>query len=233
MADIKMPYPSIARALGYTFKNEALIREALTHSSYSNENHGVRCNERLEFFGDSVLGLLTSEYLFTKYPDLPEGDLTRIRAAAVCEDSLSEISRDIGIGEFLLLGHGEMQSGGRDRKSILADAFEAVLAAIYIDGGRQEAEKFLYPRLIPRIEVSASRTGDFKSLLQQFVQQTPGEVLTYRLCGEEGPSHDKTFHVEALLGANVIGKGTGKSKRTAEQEAAYDALTLFGVIEPK
>lgn len=231
MADILLPYGEIYEALGYEFKDKSLIAEALTHSSYSNENRNAKSNERLEFFGDSVLGVLASEYLFFKYRELPEGELTKIRAAAVCEDSLSELSRDIGIGKYLLLGHGEIQGKGRERKSILADAFEAVLAAIYVDGGRSEAERFLYPRLIPKIELCAKNTKDHKSLLQQFVQQTPGEVLSYRLTGEEGPSHDKTFHVEAMLGANVIGKGTGKSKRQAEQEAAKDALILFGVVK--
>ncbi len=220
---------------GYTFKKTDYLKIALTHSSYSNEhaNQGYsEYNERLEFLGDSVLSILVSEYLFFKYPDLPEGKLTTTRAAVVCEGTLQQLATQIHLGEFLLLGRGEEQNNGRTRKSILADAFEAFLAAVYIDGGKSEAKKFLYRLIIPHIEkqLSPSCIMDYKTALQQFVQETPGEVLTYILTGERGPNHEKEFFVSAKLGQNIVGKGSGRTKRAAEQVAARAALILFGVI---
>lgn len=220
--------------IGYKFKNTELLIEALTHSSYANE-HGrdgakLKFNERLEFFGDAILEFLCSEYLFEKYKDLPEGTLTKMRAAAVCEESLASLGRQIGLGEALYLGKGEEQNGGRENPSIIADAFEALLAAVYLDGGRSAAEKFLYPLLIPQIQKTANHTTDYKSLLQQFIQKEPGEFVEYELTGEEGPGHNKTFHMCVKYQNNVVGRGTGKSKRAAEQEAARDALILFGEI---
>ncbi len=221
---------------GYSFKKTDHLMTALTHSSYSNEHAKSgfgECNERIEFLGDSVLSILVSEYLFFKYPDLPEGELTKTRAAVVCEGTLCQLAAQIHLGEFLMLGKGEEQNNGRTRKSILADAFEAFLAAVYIDGGKDKARDFLYPLIIPQIEkqLSPSHSNDYKTLLQQFVQETPGEVLTYVLTGEEGPNHDKLFFVDAKLGANVVGSGSGKTKRAAEQAAARKALLLFGVIK--
>lgn len=231
MADLNKFYQKI----GYSFHNGDLVLEALTHSSYANEaaarGSGIRCNERLEFFGDSILSVLCSEYLFSNYPDMPEGGLTKTRASVVCEETLSEMAAQIGLGAALRLGHGEEHNGGRSNPSITADAFEALLAAVYLDGGRAAAEKFLYPLLIPQIKKHAGKTTDYKSLLQQFIQKEPGEHVEYELTGEEGPSHSKTFYVCVKYQNNVVGKGSGKSKRAAEQEAAHDALILFGELK--
>ena len=221
--------------IGYKFRNPRLLDEALTHSSYANEHNRdgekLKFNERLEFFGDAILEFLCSEYLFTTYGDLPEGALTKMRAAAVCEESLSVLGGKIGLGEALYLGRGEEQNGGRENPSIVADAFEALLAAIYLDGGRRAAEAFLYPLLIPQIKAVTVHTKDYKSLLQQFIQKEPGESVEYVLESEEGPGHNKTFHMCVKYQNNVVGRGTGKSKRSAEQEAAHDALILFGELK--
>lgn len=226
----------LENAIGYKFKDITLLETALTHSSYSNEAKGrginVECNERLEFLGDSVLSIVASEYLFFTFADCPEGELTRMRAEIVCEKALSVFAKKIGLGDFLNLGHGEELSGGRERASLLADAFEATLAAIFIDSGMDKASvaEFLLPLLseeLSRLEISGA-AKDFKTLLQQFVQQVGGEVLEYSVIGECGPDHDKRFTVEARLNSNVIGTGEGKSKRAAEQMAAKQALSLFG-----
>ncbi len=220
---------------GYTFKETEYLSLALTHSSYANEfkNDKSECNERLEFFGDSVLSILVSEYMFFKYPDLPEGELTRTRAAVICEETLFLLANKINLGAHIKLGKGEEHTGGRERKSIVADAFEAFLAAVYIDGGRKSAEDFLYPLIIPEIEKHIVPGGnvDYKTLLQQFVQSSKGVLLEYVVTKEEGPHHDKVFFVDAVVDGSTVGRGTGKSKRRAEQQAAKDALELFGVIE--
>ena len=225
--------------IGYRFKNGELLTRALTHSSYSNEsglrNHHMYCNERLEFLGDSVLSIITSNYLYKNFTDCPEGELTRMRAEVVCERALSGYSESIGLGEFLLLGIGEEKNNGRQRKSILADAFEALLAAIYLDSGEDgmsTSERFLMPFIVKEIESvrrKGSFNGDPKTLLQQFVQQAEGDFLEYAVVGESGPDHMKTFMVEARLNSNVIGRGEGRSKREAEQNAAREALALFSV----
>ena len=225
--------------IGYRFKNGELLTRALTHSSYSNEsglrNHHMFCNERLEFLGDSVLSIITSKYLYKNFTDCPEGELTRMRAEVVCERALSGYSDAIGLGRYLLLGVGEEKNNGRQRRSILADAFEALLAAIYLDAGENgmaEAERFLMPFIIKEIESvrkKGSFNGDPKTLLQQFVQQAEGDFLEYAVVGESGPDHMKTFRVEARLNSNVIGRGEGRSKREAEQNAAREALALFSV----
>ncbi len=225
--------------IGYQFKNRELIERALIHSSYSNEtgarNHHLLCNERLEFLGDSVLSIITSNYLYKNFTDCPEGELTRMRAEVVCERALSGYSEEIGLGNYLLLGVGEEKNNGRHRKSILADAFEALLAAIYLDAkeeGMETVEKFLLPFIIKEIESvrrKGSFNGDPKTLLQQFVQQAEGDFLEYAVVGESGPDHMKTFRVEARLNSNVIGRGEGRSKREAEQNAAREALALFSV----
>ena len=222
--------------VGYVFEDKMLLKRALTHSSYSNEsgakNHHLLCNERLEFLGDSVLSLITSKYIYAKYPDCPEGELTRMRAEVVCERALSGYAEKIELGKYLLLGVGEEKNGGRQRKSILADAFEALLAAIYIDAkdkGYERVEKFLLPFIIN--EISNLKGGgvnaDAKTLLQQFVQQAEGDFLEYEVVKESGPDHMKKFEVEARLNSNVIGRGSGRSKREAEQNAAKEALALF------
>ena len=222
--------------LGYTFKNRDFVRTALTHSSYSNEmrtkNVMAVCNERMEFLGDSVLSIVTSEYIFGKYTDLPEGELTKIRANSVCEGALFEYAGEIRLGDYIYLGNGEEKSGGRNHKAILADAFEAVLAAIYLDGGIEPVRKFLLPFIITKTEklIKAGRREDYKSHLQQFVQKSPGDILEYVLAGEEGPAHDKCFHFEVKLNNNTIGKGSGGTKREAEQQAAREALILFGEL---
>lgn len=222
--------------IGYTFKNPELVNTALTHSSYSNEMRakagGVECNERMEFLGDSVLSIITSEYIFEKYKELPEGELTKIRANTVCENALFEYAKEISLGDYMYLGHGEERSGGRTHKAILADAFEALLAAIYLDGKMECARKFLLPYISDKIErlMREGRREDYKSHLQQFVQRGHGDVLEYLQTGEEGPAHDKRFYFEVRLNNGVIGKGSGGTKREAEQEAAREALILFGEL---
>ncbi len=223
----------------YTFKDKNLILTALTHSSYSNEykfkQKDVKCNERLEFLGDSVLSIIVSEYLFENYSDCPEGELTCMRAEVVCERALSSYAAQIGLGDYLLLGHGEDKNNGRERKSILADAWEALLAAIYLDAG-DNGKKNVIEFLIPFIKKELSNlknnatTRDFKTLLQQFIQQSEGDFLEYFTVNESGPDHMKTFEVEARLNSNIIGRGIGNTKRAAEQKAAEQALMLFGEI---
>lgn len=229
------PLEEFEEKIGYKYKNIALLETALTHSSFSNEmkakGQHVDFNERLEFLGDSVLSIIVSDYLFRHFPELPEGDLTKIRASAVCEKTLGKLAADIELGKYMRLGHGEELSHGRERVSILADAFEALLASIYLDSGSRGAvEKFLMPRVIPEIKqfIENGKNKDYKTLLQQIVQQERGELLEYVLIGESGPDHDKCFEVEARLNSNVIGHGRGHSKREAEQMAAKEALVLFG-----
>ncbi|MBP3376487.1 MAG: ribonuclease III [Clostridia bacterium] len=239
MAQSRTETALLEEKIGYHFKNRELIERALIHSSYSNEtgarNHHLLCNERLEFLGDSVLSIITSNYLYKHFTDCPEGELTRMRAEVVCERALSGYADVIGLGRYLLLGVGEEKNNGRQRKSILADAFEALLAAIYLDAGErgmEETERFLMPFIVKEIESvrrKGSFNGDPKTLLQQFVQQAEGDFLEYAVVGESGPDHMKTFKVEARLNSNVIGRGEGRSKREAEQNAAREALKLFSV----
>lgn len=221
-------YRSLEEGLGYIFENRKLLENALTHSSYANENRerGLPDNERLEFLGDSVLGFVTAEFLFLQHPDLPEGDLTRIRAALVCEQSLYEVARKLDLGRYLKLGRGEEAGGGRERTSILADATEAVFAAVYLDGGIQAASALIHRCLLDaeREEDVEERRRDFKTELQELVQRKADQVLSYRMAGEQGPDHDKTFLAEVLLNGAVIGSGGGHSKKEAEQSAARAAL---------
>lgn len=227
----------LEKSIGYTFKDRELIKVALTHSSYSNELRAkkinISCNERLEFLGDSVLSIIVSEHLFIENKYLPEGELTKLRAELVCEKALSKYAFEIGLGEYMYLGNGEEKNDGRNRRSIVADAFEALLAAIYLDSDNDKATvaKFLLPFIkaeINEISVQGRNITDYKTSLQQFVQQTEGDFLEYIVVGEIGPDHMKTFEVEARLNSNVIGKGQGRSKREAEQNAAKQALELFG-----
>ncbi len=214
----------------YQFKNKELLLQALTHSSYANENHhGNICNERLEFLGDAVLSIVTAEFLFKRYPEFPEGELSKIRSSLVCTQSLSNFAREIDLGKYLYLGKGELNTGGRDRDSILEDAFEALIAAIYLDGGMTPAKQHILRFLIPAAENHQSPFKDYKTKLQEVIQQNPDQTINYVLVGESGPDHDKVFEVEIKLNSNVIGKGTGKSKKQAEQEAAKEALSLMGI----
>jgi len=215
----------LERNIGYTFSNKELLKTAVTHSSYANENRGgLHYNERLEFLGDAVLQLITSEKLFTENPTMPEGRMSKQRAALVCEDALAGYSAEINLGDFLRLGKGEEMSGGRQRPSILADAFEAVTGAIFLDGGMENAKKFVRHFL----DAAHLSLQDYKTLLQEIIQKNPGERLSYVVTGESGPDHDKSFNVEVHLNSNVIGKGAGKSKKQAEQAAAKEALALMG-----
>ena len=215
--------------LGYQFKNPALLARALTHSSYANERHvDTGDNERLEFLGDSVLGFIAAEYLFANHRDFPEGELTKLRAYAVCEKSLFSYAEEIGLGNYLKLGKGEERTGGRTRPSVLSDAFEAVIAAIYLDGGMDEAKKFVLRFVVPYVEAKPT-FKDYKTMLQEVVQKNQGETLEYVLVSETGPDHDKCFTVEVHLNSNVIGRGVGGSKKKAEQNAAKEALELMGI----
>jgi len=221
---------ALEKKLGYTFKNKSLLLNALTHSSYANEaRNGITSNERLEFLGDSVLSIIVSEFLYTKFPDIPEGELTKLRASLVCEKSLCSFSRELELGRFLRLGKGEDKGGGRERVSILADAFEAVLAAMYLDGGIEISRKHVMRFILKELKHTDDEVfKDFKTALQEIIQRNPEESVSYILIDEEGPDHDKIFTVEVHLNSNVIGTGKGKSKKQAEQMAAKQALHLMG-----
>ena len=213
-------------ALGYKFHNITLLQNALTHSSYANErwHNSLLSNERLEFLGDSILGMVVAEYLFVNFPDRPEGELTRMRADMVCETSLAAIANRIDLGKHLLLGHGEERFGGRSRASILADAVESVIAASYLDGGMEAAKGIITRFVLCNVPVSKLQNTDYKTALQELVQQKKNQTLCYRLVGESGPDHDKVFTAQVLLNDQVVGEGTGSSKKRAEQDAARTAL---------
>lgn len=219
--------------IGYSFKNKDIIFEALSHSSFANEyKHGRHSNERLEFLGDSVLSIVISEHLFKHFKHLPEGDLTKIRASLVCEKALFEFSKQISLGEYILLGKGEENTGGRNRPSIVSDAFEAVIAAVFLDGGMETARDYVLgfiPKDLDRS--SANNLQDYKTILQEIIQRNPEEKVEYVLKGETGPDHDRHFVVEVCLNSNVIGHGEGHSKKQAEQQAAKEALRLMGEIK--
>lgn len=225
-----MKFENLQQKIGYEFKNPDLLETALTHSSYANENSATRgeSNERLEFLGDSVLGIITAENFYTNYKNLPEGDLTKLRAATVCEKSLCDFARQIDLGSYLLLGRGELCTQGYKRPSILADAFEALIAAIYLDGGMDAAKGFVLKYIEDAVR-KHSGFKDHKTVLQEVIQRNPGELIEYVLVGETGPDHDKRFEVEVHLNSNVIGRGVGTSKKKAEQLAAKEALELMGL----
>ena len=217
-------------AIGYRFRNISLLQNALTHSSYANErwHNSLLSNERLEFLGDSVLGMLVADYLFRTFPNRPEGELTRMRADMVCERTLAEAANRIGLGTHLLLGHGEEQGGGRSRDSILADAMESVIAACFLDGGLNAALKVVQQFILVEVPVTKLHNADYKTQLQELVQQKKNQVLSYALVGQSGPDHDKKFDVEVSLNGNVVGSGSGSSKKRAEQMAARSAIeSLF------
>ena len=213
-------------ALGYRFQNITLLQNALTHSSYANErwHNSLLSNERLEFLGDSILGMVVPAYLFEHFPDRPEGELTRMRADMVCETSLAAIAARLNLGEHLLLGHGEERFGGRNRASILADAVESVIAAAFLDGGMQAASDIITRFVLCNVPVSKLHNADYKTALQELVQQKKNQTLCYRLVSESGPDHDKVFTAQVLLNDQVVGEGTGSSKKRAEQDAARIAL---------
>lgn len=227
----------LEKKIGYSFQKRELLETALIHSSYSNEqrskNKSIVCNERLEFLGDSVLSIIVSEYLFLENKYLPEGELTKLRKEIVCGKALAEYASEIDLGEYLFLGNGERKNGGSTKENIIADAFEALLAAIYLDAGvegKKRVKDFLMPFVKRKVKevMKNGRGGDYKTELQQFVQQTEGDFLEYVTVAESGPDHMKTFEVEARLNSNVIGHGVGHTKREAEQNAAKEALSLFG-----
>ena len=219
---------TLEEKLGYTFQNTALLENALTHSSCANESRGkLQSNERLEFLGDSILGMVVADHLYRNHPDLPEGELTRTRAALVCEESLVEVAAELNLGEYLRLGKGEESGGGRKRPSIQADAVEAVLAAVYLDGGIGSARKLIQKFILDR-EAEKSASRDYKTALQELVQRESGQVLKYRLTGEYGPDHDKRFFVEVDLNGTPVGSGQGRSKKEAEQMAAKAAIGKLG-----
>lgn len=227
---------SLEEKIGYTFKKLNIIVEALTHSSYANEANAsgkstkkVLYNERMEFLGDSVLSLIVSDHLFRTYPDIPEGELTRIRASLVCEKSLHIFAMRINLGDYLIVGKGEEKAGGREKVSILADAFEALIAAIYLDGGMADATEFVMKFIPDTIDQCRNVSfHDYKTFLQEVMQKNPEEVVSYELIEERGPAHNKEFLVDVCINSNVIGRGVAKTKKDAEQLAAREALILMG-----
>lgn len=216
----------LEKAIGYRFRNISLLQNALAHSSYANErwHNSLMSNERLEFLGDSILGMTVADYLYRNFPDRPEGELTRMRADMVCEKTLASVANQIGLGQHLLLGHGEEQGGGRSRESILADAVESVIAACYLDGGFESAAAFIRSFILSHVPVKQLQNLDHKTKLQELVQRKRNQVLTYALVGESGPDHDKSFRVEVSLNGSVVGQGIGRSKKRAEQDAAREAI---------
>lgn len=219
----------IQTKIGYKFRNVELLNWALTHSSYANEHKRFRItyNERLEFLGDSVLGLIVSDYIFTKYSNYPEGDLTKLRATVVCEPSLSYVAKQIDLGKYLLLGKGEEVTGGRERVSILADAFEALIGSIYVDGKFNSAKKFVLRYMTGIIENAVNGRElfiDYKTQLQEILQKKTKSKIEYKVVFEEGPDHNKVFYTEVVVKSKVLGKGFGKSKKEAEQNAAKIAI---------
>lgn len=211
--------------IGYQFQQEGLLRQALTHSSYANEHRMKKLsdNERLEFLGDAVLEIVTSDFLYHEHSDVPEGELTRVRASIVCEQTLAFCTRALNLGDYLFLGKGEDQTGGRKRKSILSDAFEAIIGAIYLDGGFANAKEFIHRFVLNNVE-HMQLFYDSKTILQEIVQANFKEVISYHLIGEEGPDHNKTFRVAVHIGEEEYGVGEGRTKKAAEQEAAYISI---------
>jgi len=213
-------------AIGYRFRNITLVQNALTHSSYANErwHDSLKSNERLEFLGDSILGMVVAEYLYRNFPNRPEGELTRMRADMVCETSLAAVADKLKLGEYLLLGHGEERLGGRSRVSILADAVESLIAASFLDGGMDAARGIIDRFILTEVPVKRLHNTDYKTMLQELVQQKKNQSIVYTLAGESGPDHDKHFRVEVQLNGQIVGQGSGSSKKRAEQDAAHNAL---------
>lgn len=219
------PFEELESVIGYSFNNKELLKEALTHSSYANEirDHSVRDNERLEFFGDAIIEFCVSDFLFGKYKDSPEGYLTKTRAAMVCESGLAACAKSISLGEYIFMGKGEEHTGGRERPSIISDAFEALVAAIYLDSGVAETDRFIHKYLLESLK-DKELFFDAKTRLQEIVQQNPDNELKYEELSEEGPVHDRTFVYGAFLNGLEIGRGSGHSKKEAQQQAALAAI---------
>lgn len=218
--------------IGYRFRDRGLLLTALTHSSYANERHddALPCYERLEFLGDSILGLVTADFLYHHEPPLPEGSMTRLRAELVCEQALHKVALELGIPPYMRLGRGEEHTGGRQRASVLADMVEAIIAALYLDSGLDEARRFVMEKVLKDAEISEThRSKDFKTELQELVQRRPNQVIRYELVGESGPDHDKTFSFRVSINGVAAGKGSGRSKKEAEQMAAFHALEALQV----
>ncbi|MCD8141965.1 MAG: ribonuclease III [Clostridiales bacterium] len=217
---------TLEERLDYHFKDISLLENALIHSSYANEHHlgGIHSNERLEFLGDSILGMVVADSLYRTFPELPEGNLTRLRASLVCENSLVLVAKELQLGAYLKLGKGEEAGGGRTRPSINADAVEAVLAAVYLDGGIDEARRIIQRFILNNMAQAYEASRDYKTALQELVQRKNGQVLTYHLVGASGPDHAKEFTMEVRLNGQAVGQGTGHSKKEAEQMAAKAAI---------
>ena len=215
----------LEKKIGYTFQDLEILKQAMMHSSYINEKHlpKYKCNERLEFLGDAVLELVSSEFLFYEDQTRPEGELTKARASMVCEPALAFCAREIDLGQYLLLGKGEDATGGRKRESVTSDAMEALIGAIYIDGGFANAKEFIKKFILNDLE-NKKLFFDSKTILQEIVQAHFKEEISYRMIGEEGPDHDKSFHAAVLIGEKEYGTGTGRTKKAAEQEAAYQSI---------
>ena len=219
------PQNELEQRIGYRFKNQALLTEALCHSSYANEKRTVNCNERLEFLGDSVLGITVADFLYRHYGDMPEGRMTRLRAELVCEASLHKTALALSLGDYMRLGKGEEHTGGRTRPSILADMVEAIIAALYLDSGLGEARRFILEKVLKDAEISEThRSKDYKTELQELVQRQPHQQIHYELIGESGPDHNKTFSFRVSINGVPAGEGSGRSKKEAEQMAACKAL---------
>lgn len=232
--DFKNKVKSLEKSINYSFKHLRYLEEALTHSSYSNESKdkGIRHNERIEFLGDSVLNLVISDYIFRTYTSLSEGELTKIRANVVCEQTLSEVAKNIDLGIYLLLGKGEDLGGGRKRNSVLADALESLVGAMYLDGGLDNASRFIIREFETIVEL-ASRGNinrDFKTIFQEKIQSASDKKITYRVVEESGPDHDKTFEIEIIVGEHPLARGKGRSKKEAEQDAAKKALERYDQV---
>lgn len=215
----------LEQKIGYRFRDFSLLRRAMMHSSYTNEKHIPRfqCNERLEFLGDAVLELVSSEFLFLEQPQISEGELTKTRASMVCEPSLAFCARDLNLGSYLFLGKGEEATGGRERDSITSDTMEALIGAIYLDGGFTNAKEFIHRFILSDLE-NKKLFFDSKTILQEIVQAKTAQEISYRLIREEGPDHDKSFYVEVRIGNKSYGTGKGRTKKSAEQQAAYEAI---------
>ncbi|NMA79441.1 MAG: ribonuclease III [Clostridiales bacterium] len=222
--------PNLEETIGYQFNDNKLLEQALSHSSYANESKETRSsNERLEFLGDSVLSLVVSQYIFEHFRKLPEGELTKMRASLVCEKALHKFAVQINLGAHMLLGKGEENTGGRERVSILADAFEALIAAIFIDGGMNAARDFIHEVVLSKENLNKVQDSrDYKTILQEIVQKNPEERVEYKLISQTGPDHNKLFSVGVFLNSNIIGSGKGRSKKQAEQMAAKEAIALMG-----
>lgn len=217
---------TLEQAIGYTFRDKSLLKQALSHSSYANEvlKNGLKSYERLEFLGDSVLGFVTADYLYHSFGSLHEGELTKLRAELVCEKSLVLTAQALSVSDYLLLGRGEDAGGGRTRASIIADVVESIIAAIYLDGGFEPAKGFIYRFVLNNAQEKLRLSADYKTMLQELVQRKKEQVLEYHLLSETGPDHEKVFSVSVTLNGETVGKGTGTSKKRAEQAAAQEAI---------